>query len=64
MKPRIDLFIFADALGWAIASRRRFAEQLLPVRNRSETLLGYSSTCDPTILTLSLIHISEPTRPY
>jgi len=51
MKPRIDLFIFADALGWAMASRRRFAENLLPVRNRCETLLGYSSTCDPTILT-------------
>jgi hypothetical protein len=51
MKPRIDIFIFADALGWAIASRRRFAENLLPVRNRCETLLGYSSTCDPTILT-------------
>ncbi len=54
MKPRIDLFIFADALGWASASRRRFAENLLPVRNRCETLLGYSSTCDPTILTGAL----------
>lgn len=51
MKPRIDIFIFADALGWAIASRRRFMEELLPVRNRCDTLLGYSSTCDPTILT-------------
>jgi hypothetical protein len=51
MKQRIDIFIFADALGWAIASRRRFAENLLPVRNKCETLLGYSSTCDPTILT-------------
>ena len=54
MKPRIDIFIFADALGWQIASRRRFAEDLLPVRNRCETLLGYSSTCDPTILTGAL----------
>jgi hypothetical protein len=54
MKKRIDIFIFADALGWAIASRRRFAENLLPVRNRCETLLGYSSTCDPTILTGSI----------
>ncbi len=51
MKPRIDIFIFADALGWAMASRRGFAEDLLPVRNRCETLLGYSATCDPTILT-------------
>jgi len=51
MKSRIDLFIFADALGWALASGRHFAEQLLPLRNRCETLLGYSATCDPTILT-------------
>lgn len=51
MKQRIDIFIFADALGWAIASRRKFAEKLLPVRNKCDTLLGYSSTCDPTILT-------------
>ena len=54
MKPRIDIFIFADALGWAMASRRHFAEDLLPRRNRCETLLGYSSTCDPTILTGAL----------
>jgi hypothetical protein len=54
MKRRIDIFIFADALGWAIASRRGFAENLLPRRNRCETLLGYSSTCDPTILTGAL----------
>lgn len=51
MKPRIDLFVFADALGWAQAVERGFAQELLPVRNRCETLLGYSSTCDPTILT-------------
>ena len=51
MKARLDIFIFADALGWEIASHRGFAEDLLPVRNRCETLLGYSSTCDPTILT-------------
>lgn len=54
MKPRIDIFVFADALGWEIASKRRFAEDLLPVRNRCDTLLGYSSTCDPTILTGAL----------
>ncbi|MEI6673606.1 MAG: alkaline phosphatase family protein [Verrucomicrobiota bacterium] len=54
MKRRIDIFIFADALGWALAARRSFAATLLPVRNRCETLLGYSSTCDPTILTGTL----------
>ena len=51
MKARIDLFIFADALGWEISKRQDFATDLLPVRNRCETLLGYSATCDPTILT-------------
>jgi Type I phosphodiesterase / nucleotide pyrophosphatase len=54
MKPRVDLFIFADALGWDMASKRHFVEDLLPVRNRCETLLGYSATCDPTILTGAL----------
>jgi len=54
MKARVDLFIFADALGWEIARRRDFASELLPVRNKCETLLGYSATCDPTILTGTL----------
>ena len=54
MKARVDLFIFADALGWEIARRRDFASDLLPVRNKCETLLGYSATCDPTILTGAL----------
>ncbi len=51
MKKRVDCFIFADALGWELVSRHGILEDLLPVRNRCETLLGYSSTCDPTILT-------------
>lgn len=54
MKPRLDLFVFADALGWKLAHDRGFLADLLPVRNRCETLLGYSSTCDPTILTGAL----------
>jgi len=54
MKARVDLFIFADALGWEIARRRDFASDLLPIRNKCETLLGYSATCDPTILTGAL----------
>jgi len=51
MKSRVDCFIFADALGWKIAEERQFLADLFPVRNRCETLFGYSSTCDPTILT-------------
>lgn len=54
MKARVDLFVFADALGWELVSKRSFASGLLPIRNRCETLLGYSSTCDPTILTGTL----------
>lgn len=54
MKSRIDIFVFADALGWELVSQRDYLADLLPVRNRCETLLGYSSTCDPTILTGTL----------
>jgi len=47
----LHLFVFADALGWQLAQRRRFLADLLPHRSEVETLLGYSCTCDPTILT-------------
>jgi hypothetical protein len=47
----LDLFIFVDALGWRIAQRHDFLSDLLPLRNRCDTVFGYSSTCDPTILT-------------
>lgn len=50
-KPRVDIFVFADALGWALAERRKFLEELLPHRAKCDTLLGYSCTCDPSILT-------------
>jgi len=50
-KPRIDLFAFADALGWAQAERRKFLADILPHRAKCDTLLGYSCTCDPSILT-------------
>ncbi|MEZ5413310.1 MAG: alkaline phosphatase family protein [Opitutaceae bacterium] len=49
--PRLDLFVFADALGWQQAERRGFLSDLLPERSRCDTLLGYSCTCDPSILT-------------
>lgn len=48
---RLHLYVFADALGWRLAQRRDFARGLLPFRRPVETLLGYSCTCDPTILT-------------
>ena len=50
-KPRVDIFVFADALGWALVERRKFLAELLPHRAKCDTLLGYSCTCDPSILT-------------
>ena len=47
----LDIFVFADALGWELAQKRAFMEDLFPVRSRCDTLLGYSCTCDPSILT-------------
>lgn len=52
--PSVDLFVFADALGWVQAERRGFARDLLGHRSPCDTLLGYSSTCDPSILTGTL----------
>lgn len=51
---RLDLFIFADALGWKLAEDREFMRDLFPVRQKCDTLLGYSCTCDPSILTGAL----------
>ena len=50
-RPNLDLFIFVDALGWRIAEQHDFLRDLLPQRNQCDTVFGYSSTCDPTILT-------------
>jgi len=50
-KQTLHLFVFADALGWKMAQQRKFLEDLLPHRQELATLLGYSCTCDPTILT-------------
>ena len=47
----LDLFIFVDALGWKQVSERDFLVDMLPHRQECETVFGYSSTCDPTILT-------------
>jgi len=47
----LDLFVFADALGWEQVRKREFMTDLFPCRSRCETLLGYSCTCDPSILT-------------
>ncbi len=51
MSRSLDLFIFVDALGWKQAQARGFLADLLPERSECRTVFGYSSTCDPTILT-------------
>ncbi len=51
MTPSIDLFIFSDALGWELARERNVLTDLLPHRASCETIFGYSSSCDPSILT-------------
>ncbi|HQH71582.1 MAG TPA: alkaline phosphatase family protein [bacterium] len=47
----LNLFVFIDAFGWEICKRNSFLEEVLPHRQPLATLLGYSSTCDPTIIT-------------
>jgi hypothetical protein len=47
----LDLFIFADALGWDLAEKRSFMRDIFAHRQRCDTLFGYSCTCDPSILT-------------
>lgn len=51
MNKSIDLFIFSDALGWELARERNFLADLLPHRAKCGTIFGYSSSCDPSILT-------------
>lgn len=51
MSRGLDLFVFSDALGWELAERYQFGAGWLNHRMPCRTLLGYSCTCDPTILT-------------
>lgn len=48
---KIALFLFIDALGWEIVQRYpTFLASLAPIRKRLKTILGYSSACDPSII--------------
>lgn len=48
---RITLCVFIDAFGWELAKRFPFLDDILTLKTPLETIFGYSSTCDPTILT-------------
>ena len=52
----LSLFVFIDALGWELAQRHAFLDDLLPIKKPVQTIFGYSSTCDPTIFTGKLPH--------
>jgi hypothetical protein len=43
--------VFVDALGWELMRGRAFLQDEIVVRRPLDTVLGYSSTCDPTIIT-------------
>lgn len=47
----LGLFIFIDALGWEVLRRHPgFLADIAPERRPLETILGYSSACDPSII--------------
>jgi hypothetical protein len=48
---RFGLFVFVDAFGWELLRQNSFMQDVLPFRCPLGTIFGYSSTCDPTILT-------------
>ena len=47
----LTLCVFIDALGWEILQRHAFLDDVLVHKQPLDTIFGYSSTCDPTILT-------------
>ncbi|RKX47338.1 MAG: hypothetical protein DRP64_01385, partial [Verrucomicrobia bacterium] len=50
-KEKLSLFIFIDAFGWEIKQRHpQFLQGLIKDSKPLETILGYSSACDPSII--------------
>lgn len=50
-RDKLSLFVFIDAFGWDILNSVQFFDKELPYRRKLESVLGYSSTAIPTILT-------------
>ncbi len=49
---KLSLFFFVDALGWQVLTRHPFfLEGIVQEKKKLETILGYSSACDPSIIT-------------
>lgn len=50
-KKQIDLFFFIDAFGWKLLQEHpQFLKDLAIDRKPLDTILGYSSACDPSII--------------
>jgi len=50
----LTLAVFIDAFGWEVLNRHTFLDGELQHRAPLDTIFGYSSSCDPTILTGTL----------
>jgi len=50
-KKKLTLCVFIDALGWELIQRHSFLDDIVIEKAPLRTIFGYSSTCDPTILT-------------
>ena len=50
-KEKLALFAFIDAFGYELLKREPFLDDVLPHKSPIDTIFGYSSTCDPTIIT-------------
>lgn len=50
MKAVLPLFIMVDACGWELVKDDPFLRTVAPYRKRLDSVLGYSSTCIPSIL--------------
>jgi predicted AlkP superfamily pyrophosphatase or phosphodiesterase len=53
-KKKLDIFVLIDAFGWELAQRYPFLDDILSHKGPLQTVFGYSSSCDPTILTGTL----------
>ncbi|MDZ8118699.1 alkaline phosphatase family protein [Pontiella agarivorans] len=50
-KKKLSLFLFIDAFGWEVRQRHpEFLHDLTAAAKPLETILGYSSACDPSII--------------
>lgn len=50
-KEKLALFTFIDAFGYELMKREPFLDDVLKHKAPLGTIFGYSSTCDPTIVT-------------